>query len=134
MLAVSEGLSTILKKGLGRCNLKPRNILVKGSCCKFHLLISDYGQANFEEPPRDSITTGSATPYLPVNRALRTDNYAPTEYAYPPKKELPPKYDIWSLGCVYLDVLSFLVWGHNGTKQLDGERETRAERIADFRF
>lgn len=101
-------------------DLKPANILVEDSG---NLIISDFGQARFQK----SGGTSRITPFG------GTETYAPPEIDV---GECKPnrKYDIWSLGCVFLEVCTFLVMGHDGLRQFDRQRIIQRGNIKDDRF
>ncbi|KAL9082441.1 MAG: hypothetical protein Q9165_008893 [Trypethelium subeluteriae] len=97
--------------------------------------ITDFGQAVFKDVERDGTTS----------RVLKnqggTDAYASPELN-DSSERLERSYDIFSLGCIFLEVLAFIERGHEGlTKQsgdrgLDEVRRTpaQASRREDHRF
>ncbi|MCJ1262496.1 hypothetical protein MMC22_002366 [Lobaria immixta] len=103
-------------------DLKPPNILVEESG---RLLITDFGHAIFNEAGSTSGVPGVGG----------TPAYAPPEIdrdLYKPNR----KYDIWSLGCILLEVCTFVVKGHDGVQKFDALRLTRAKHsnVEDDRF
>jgi serine/threonine protein kinase len=111
-------------------DLKPDNILVdeRGTW-----LITDFGQAAVIE--RQS----GVSPR--VGGHFGTDAYAPPEID-DPDTSFGRKYDVWSLGCILLEVTAFLVCGYPGLIGAEGftglDEARRAKpswtRIPDERF
>ncbi|KAF2099468.1 kinase-like protein [Rhizodiscina lignyota] len=91
-------------------DLKPSNILVEES---ERLVITDFGQAVFKLA-KDSTTSR-------VVGMGGTEAYAPPELD-DIEKGLNRKYDIWSLGCIFIEVLTFVTRGRIGLLELDRNR------------
>ena len=91
-------------------DLKPANILVEESG---RLIITDFGQAVFKRvtDSADSRVVGMGG----------TETYAPPEFDQI-GHGLNRQYDIWSLGCIFLEALVFVIDGYEGLLQLDGSR------------
>ncbi|KAI9678976.1 MAG: hypothetical protein M1822_007402 [Bathelium mastoideum] len=104
-------------------DLKPSNILVQESGS---LLISDFGQANFK---RMAEATSSN-----VGGMGGTETYAPPELDSGTK--LSRRYDIWSFGCILLEVICFVVEGCQNVQEFDHLRSTEdlAKNSKDDRF
>jgi serine/threonine protein kinase len=103
------------------CDLKPANILVEDSGT---FVISDFGQARFK-------MIGGTSRITPLGG---TEEYAPPEIDFSDPR-YNRKYDIWSLGCIFLETCTFLVRGHDGVRHLDSVRSTRTSiNIEDDRF
>lgn len=96
-------------------DLKPENILVDDD---EHLIITDFGQAVFKLA-KD--TTNSR-----VVGMGGTEAYAPPELAKN-YQGLNRKYDVWSLGCIFLEILTFITSGRDGLEQLDQRRGPSAQ-------
>jgi serine/threonine protein kinase len=95
-------------------DLKPANILVEMSN---NWVISDFGQATFREVNgTSSRVIGNAG----------TETYAPPEMADVDMKQ-SRKYDVWSLGCILLEVATFITQRHAGVQKLDEIRISKAE-------
>ena len=111
-------------------DLKPDNILVER---EGNWLITDFGQAALTEHRR------SATPR--VSGHFGTDAYAPPEID-DKITVFGRSYDIWSLGCITLEVVAFMVLGYvglNGTSTFKGLDQARKSmpswsRNSDERF
>lgn len=84
-------------------DLKPDNILIERQTGNW--LLTDFGQAALTESQSDTIPR--------VGGHFGTDAYAPPEND---DTSMPfgPAYDIWSLGCIILEVTAFAVRGHDG--------------------
>jgi len=112
MVGIADALHHILTECkdelhsyLGRhCDLKPANILVHNGTLK----ITDFGQAQFK------IKTDAGSPRVTGHSGDQT--YLPPEYE---RGEFPAVYDVWSLGCILLEVLVYTLEGPSGVKQLD---------------
>lgn len=82
-------------------DIKPENILwfEKDGDTQHHLVISDFGLTRFHSP--DSVSRVA-------NRLVGgfSPTYSPPELDL--QEELSQKYDIWSLGCLYLEFLSLI--------------------------
>jgi serine/threonine protein kinase len=85
-------------------DLKPDNILVESEDGNW--IITDFGQAALTERRR-----GRTTPS--VNGHFGTDAYAPPEIE-DMHMHFGRAYDIWSLGCIILEVTAFMVLGYAG--------------------
>jgi hypothetical protein len=102
-------------------DLKPANILIDESNT---FIISDFGQARFQD-------AGGTSRITPIGG---TEAYAPPEIDSPDCR-YNRKYDIWSLGCIFLEVCTFSLRGQNGLKRLDQLRVTQARHnMIDDRF
>ncbi|KAF8437331.1 hypothetical protein BGX38DRAFT_1332830 [Terfezia claveryi] len=124
-----------------RIDLKPDNILVKreqdgrGSYNDI-LILADFGQARVKRS-RQYTKTGMGVTFA---HAI-TDAYAPPEAFKSAWREadLPSlvkedKWDIWPLGCIFVEILTFLALGQQGVHKLDLEREkdfTQGVSVAD---
>ncbi|KAI9666437.1 MAG: hypothetical protein M1821_004373 [Bathelium mastoideum] len=114
-------------------DIKDANILVERSG---DWVISDFGQATFKNVERGGTTTRV------LNNQGGTDAYAPPEFNLSFEK-LGRSFDIWSLGCIFLEVVSFVVRGYDGLVKdgenagLDHVRHTKTNhgpRREDHRF
>ena len=93
-------------------DLKPTNILVEEP---WTFVIADFGQACFK--------TQSEATSSKVRGFGGTESYAPPE-ADNVVGEQNRRYDIWSLGCVVLEICAFIVFGYSGVNFLDQARLT----------
>jgi len=105
-------------------DLKPTNVLIEEPR-KF--IIADFGQACFKK--LDGATSSK------VRGFGGTESYAPPE-ADSLSSEQNRRYDIWSLGCILLELCAFIVFGHPGVQALDQARVTKPqnENSTDDRF
>ncbi|KAF8535324.1 hypothetical protein BDD12DRAFT_855891 [Trichophaea hybrida] len=112
MIGIADALHHILTECkddsysyLGRhCDLKPANILVHNGTLK----ITDFGQAQFK------IKTDRGSSRITGHSGDQT--YLPPEYEL---GKFPIVYDVWSLGCILLEVLVYALEGPPGVRQLD---------------
>lgn len=117
-------------------DLKPDNILIESKDGNW--IITDFGSSALTERRR-----GKTTPS--VNGHFGTDAYAPPEIE-DINMHFGRAYDIWSLGCIILEVTAFMVLGYpglvgpqdqsNGVFGLDQARRTMPSwsRYQDERF
>ena len=103
-------------------DLKPANILI---FAEHTWQIADFGQSVFRA------TNGSS---LKLTNPGGTDEYAPPENVDLGAKA-SAKYDVWSMGCILLELITFLVTkGSRGIRALDKARHTSNERGSDHRL
>ncbi|KAF8250008.1 kinase-like protein [Wilcoxina mikolae CBS 423.85] len=134
ILGVAEGLNLIINGSRNKesfigfhFDLKPQNILILEKQKLDTLVISDFGQARLID--RGDRFTSRRT------FGGGTDSYTPPESSDGfVLKAQHNKYDIWPLGIILVEVLSFVVKGESGPKRLDKVRETSESRGVDSRF
>lgn len=93
-------------------DLKPENILVQDDNS---FVISDFGQATFKE-------VGGTSSRVIGNGG--TDAFAPPEIDNLNTKQ-SGKYDIWSLGCILVEIATSVALGRKGLLELDKTRHTK---------
>ncbi|KAH7378713.1 kinase-like domain-containing protein [Pyrenochaeta sp. MPI-SDFR-AT-0127] len=103
-------------------DLKPQNILVFGnseqSSYDLTFKITNFGTSSMNSWASDGHTSS----------VVRTNAYAAPEYSSAPiDKDEGRLYDIWSLGCVYLEMIVWVVAGSDGLKDF---RDRRAGELA----
>jgi serine/threonine protein kinase len=111
-------------------DLRPENILCfagngsNGSCEECTLVITDVGLSKchdkLTEHRRDATNTPSGTIM-----------YEPPETELQPKQPRSRRYDVWSLGCVYLE---FVVWLLYGASDLDRFKSDLTSSGSNTRF
>lgn len=101
-------------------DLKPENILVENDGT---FLISDFGQATFVERGGSSRVDGHGG----------TEAYAPPEIDNLEKRQTQ-KYDIWSLGCILIEVVTVIVLGSNSLEEFDQLRVTTTGNMTNDCF
>jgi serine/threonine protein kinase len=90
-------------------DIKPQNILVFSEKGQYRLVISDFGLTRFH-----SAHSISNVPLDKVGGLSRT--YRAPEYDL--QSTISQAYDMWSLGCLYLELISWLLLGFdNGPKK-----------------
>ena len=106
-------------------DLKPANILVDET---ESLVITDFGQATFKEVAG---TTSSKVVGLGG-----TEAYAPPEIDGNGVVQQNRRYDIWSLGCVLVEICTFVLRGSQGVLALDRTRLSKipGTNYTDDRF
>jgi serine/threonine protein kinase len=109
-------------------DLKPANILVEDTDEGINFLISDFGQSMFRE-----IVNGDNT--SKVTGVGGSEAYAPPEIDISDSKR-NRKYDVWSLGCIILEIASFVVGGCEAVQTLDDIRFSKCPQTGfpDDRF
>ncbi|TVY81366.1 Serine/threonine-protein kinase dkf-1 [Lachnellula suecica] len=100
-------------------DLKPENVLLseEGSSKFGRLQIADFGLGRFhrfESRSRQDPKTINGSP-----------TYAPPEIAL--ARAVSRAYDIWSLGCIFLEFITWLIKGSDGLENFNAWRELRAE-------
>jgi len=116
MLGIAKGLNELLTKstdgaeGTYHFDLKPANILASGPRPKdFTFLIADFG-LSFRKSSDD------------VKRCSLTDTPKLGGVYTPPELrdiQVTRKYDIWSFGCILLEVSAFAIDSYYGIDRLD---------------
>ncbi|CRG91395.1 putative serine/threonine-protein kinase fnkE [Talaromyces islandicus] len=101
-------------------DLKPENILVEDNDT---LLISDFGQATFVKRGGSSRVDGHGG----------TEAYAPPEIDNLNERQTR-RYDIWSLGCVLIEIVTVIVRGSRDLEEFDRLRVTSTANMTDDRF
>jgi serine/threonine protein kinase len=95
-------------------DLKPANILIEMSN---NWVISDFGQATFKR------VNGTSSR---VVGHVGTEAYAPPEIGDLDMKQ-SRKYDVWSLGCILVEVATFIARRYAGVRKFDEIRVSKAE-------
>lgn len=118
ILGISEGIEKLHERNVRHGDIKPLNILYfpKRSNSGFawgNLVIADVGLAKVHEEYTKERDPGTTTRHS-------TNMYEPPEMAFflPETTTISRKYDIWSLGCVFLEFIVWLRHGPNGHKRL----------------
>ncbi|QYS92815.1 Protein kinase domain-containing protein [Trichoderma simmonsii] len=119
IVGLSEAIKALHDKNIRHGDIKPSNILCSGpgigNSNESTLIIADVGLAKqhveYTRERNNTTTTrhGSVT-------------YEPPEVS--PKRQLKTlsrKYDIWSLGCVFLELIIWAVYDVHGTKSFHGD-------------
>ncbi|KAK4064164.1 uncharacterized protein Triagg1_9143 [Trichoderma aggressivum f. europaeum] len=135
IVGLSEAIKALHDKNIRHGDIKPSNVLCSkpetGNVGQSTLIIADVGLAkqhmDYTRNRNNTTTTrhGSIT-------------YEPPEVS--PKRQLKSlsrKYDIWSLGCVFLELIIWAVYDVHGTRSLHGHlgqnSNSRFWREARFR-
>ena len=101
-------------------DLKPHNILVDNAT----FLLADFGLSRFKE-----LTEGSTTSYKYVGGCY----VAPECEDFSVLNEMKRTYtisqssDIWSLGCIMMEILLYIKLGAAGVQKFEDERSYRFE-------
>ena len=101
-------------------DLKPKNILVFGQ----NLMIADFGKSHLRH-----LTQGSET----QNDALGTYEYQPPEYSQGDGSQTKLKhgrsFDIWSMGCIIIELATLIVHGWKSKKLADFRNQRRQSPV-----
>ena len=102
-------------------DLRPRNILVSGDT----LLLADFGISQFRRASEDSKTDFKMGKdhYLAPECEKLDDEFK--------KSKIGRSSDIWSFGCIIMEVLIYMTWGPQGVKKF---REKRRFQIQNYQF
>lgn len=107
-------------------DLKPANVLVydddEGEDNVFK--ISDFGQAKFRDQAGGSRTT----------HAGGTENYAAPEMSTDEQRALNTRYDVWSLGCIFTELVTFVLKSYQGVRDFEAARERRRGTWTNYRY
>lgn len=96
-------------------DLKPTNILNKGR----RFMIADFGLTRFKQLSPEALKReGSAGSGIPFKWGLST--YRAPECGEPQKAGRAA--DIWSLGCIFAEVMAYVVLGNDGPKDFSARR------------
>ncbi|RYP62420.1 hypothetical protein DL770_009595 [Monosporascus sp. CRB-9-2] len=111
-------------------DIKPENILWFGDYDKAFthgtLVISDFGLSHFRTSAKNSrAKEAGRISCTPTYRAPECD-------LSPSNRRLTRAYDIWSLGCVYLEFVTWLLDGWNGVEAFRRERRIHVKDDAFF--
>ncbi|VUC21240.1 unnamed protein product [Clonostachys rosea] len=129
MVGLTEGISSLHLKNVRHGDIKPENILFfsengTGSHFSGPLVIADVGLAKFHEK-------------YTINREIRTTTnsrticYEPPELTTSPNSPVSRNYDLWSLGCVFLE---FLIWIRFGNSELQKFAKEISPTVGQGRF
>lgn len=123
MRGISSGILALHRKGTRHGDLKPENILrfLTGRSSEHMgtLVIADVGLAKYHPD------------YTRERNIATTTNHGSRMYEPPDvltKKPTSRRYDVWSLGCVFLEFVIWLVFGHGGPS---GLRRFHEELVRD---
>lgn len=97
-------------------DLKPENILRFEDDAGGTLKIADLGLGGFH---KHSMVTPETV--------ISTVTYAPPELDHSMKENISQAFDIWSLGCVYLEFITWLLTGSNGVESFADARLSMTE-------
>lgn len=105
-------------------DLKPANVLVEGST----FVLADFGLSRFKDA-----SELSATPSRTVHRY-----YTPPECWRPDNRAEKPiihrSSDIWSLGCIIAEVVTYMLGGVEGVEEFERQRAFEEGSIIQNRF
>lgn len=106
-------------------DLKPSNILIHES----RLLLADFGLSRFkpsDESSRSDFQQGQGDYLAPECEDL--------DFQESQKRPIGRASDIWSLGCILLELLTYLLKGPDGVSQFRLKRRKRSGNIVTCRF
>lgn len=106
MLGLAEALDALHSRRCRHGDLKPENILRFNSTTEPILVIGDVGVSRFHKQDtfmrKDQTTTSATTP-----------SYQAPEVYGDPKSPRSRKYDMWSLGCIFLEFIIWFLWDYD---------------------
>lgn len=106
-------------------DIKPQNILCfpsrGGEGGPFSLKLADFGLSIIAEPPKF---------HLKVNSIKHTKTYRAPEYEV--SDDISLKFDVWCLGCVFLELITWALLGEKGVEAfLDARSSERNDAKVD---
>lgn len=113
-------------------DIKPQNILwFKDSSTAAgvgRLVLSDFTLMRFHNEGSNTVTT--------VGHIGFTNTYRAPEVAFTSHQYISQKYDVWSIGCVFLEFISWHLVGYNATRgeQFRGDNGQRYRSFMTTRF
>ncbi|PVH76106.1 kinase-like protein [Cadophora sp. DSE1049] len=118
---LGSGVSHLHENGIAHRDIKPSNVLLyqDSSPSRLTAKIADFGLAvGTQDNPKfevGSVDAKSALKY--ADPEMRTRSSGPETSQNPPTREELWKADIWTLGAVYTEMLSYLVRGPTGVTE-----------------
>ncbi|KAJ4387278.1 hypothetical protein N0V93_007867 [Gnomoniopsis smithogilvyi] len=131
---LTEGITMLHKDNTRHGDLKPENILVFGNEGKTklgELVVADVGIAKYHA---DETAKRQAEGKNTTNK-YETMRYGPPkiELGIPGKTEtISRKYDSWSLGCILLEFIIWLLRGPTGQERFNDEGRNATPRLDSF--
>ena len=114
MVSLSEALaylhSKIEDRWCGHFDIKPHNILLFQEGMEWVWKVSDFGLSSLSSLDDEGTTA-----------EIGTDEYQPPDYHKSPvETKYGPSFDVWSLGCIFLELLMVLIygWSTNQTREM----------------
>ncbi|KUI74489.1 G-type lectin S-receptor-like serine/threonine-protein kinase SD1-1 [Cytospora mali] len=97
-------------------DIKPVNILCFNDGMEhLSLKLADFGEAKSIGPEST----------VEANRVPHVKTYRPPEYS--PGGHISPNYDVWCLGCLFLEFVTWALKGWDGIKEFSKAREDERE-------
>lgn len=106
-------------------DLAPRNILVDGG----RLLLADFGLSRLQDLEKANASTSF--------KETRGYYVAPECQAYDGSFQsyrITSKSDIWSFGCILMEVLTYMAFGSPGVTRFEAERRYERSHFVSYRF
>lgn len=126
-----DGLASLHTHSIRHGDLKPENILIFGKDGISELgtlVIADMGTAKLHA---EEMRSRQSQGYITTNRH-GTLRYEPPEIELYKPGSISRKYDSWSLGCVLLEFVIWLVYGSAGQARFDSERRAAEPKVDRF--
>lgn len=117
MLGLSGALQALHRKNCRHGDLKPENILHFKKARKGDLVVADVGVSRVHENATELRHVGTTT------RAT-TPSYEPPEVHLQPNTPRARRFDLWSLGCIFLEFNIWLLYGFEAINNFGHARDT----------
>ncbi|KAH6981724.1 kinase-like domain-containing protein [Ilyonectria sp. MPI-CAGE-AT-0026] len=129
MLGISEALSALHSKNCRHGDLKPENVLhfKKGSEDPGTLVIADVGVSKFHQQATNMRSE-------PTDTRATTPIYEAPEAQPDVKDPRSRRYDMWSMGCMFLEHIVWLLYGHDAMLRFRNSRKSTDPEIRDGSF
>lgn len=127
MLGISGALRKLHSINCRHGDLKPGNILHFPDGGRGNLVIADVGISKVHKFATDMRLYGTHT------RAT-TPSYEPPEAVEKTNAPRPRRYDIWSMACIYLEFIIWMMYGFNAINSFAETREEGTTTNRTFNF
>ena len=116
MLGLAKALAALHRRNCRHGDLKPQNILYFKTTAEPRLVIGDVGVSRIHK-------FGTLVRVEQTNTMATTPSYEAPEVSGGSVEKRSRRYDIWSLGCIFLEYVTWLLFGYGRIKEFRNERK-----------